>query len=95
MAPHPPCRVGDFILTFPFNRATLRASRDGLDVRTAVQEVSKLAAQLTSRRSQAERRKRRKEEEGPGVCGGRKEEEEYLFWGPKNPPLLREFCISN
>ncbi|XP_062324111.1 probable tubulin polyglutamylase TTLL2, partial [Osmerus eperlanus] len=63
MAPRPPCRVGDFILTFPFNRATLRASRDGLDVRTAVQEVSKLAAQLTSRRSQAERSKRRKEEE--------------------------------
>lgn len=39
-------RVGDFILTFPFNEVTQKASQDTLDVRTILREVHKLMSQL-------------------------------------------------
>uniref|UniRef100_A0A672PM90 Tubulin tyrosine ligase-like family, member 2 n=1 Tax=Sinocyclocheilus grahami TaxID=75366 RepID=A0A672PM90_SINGR len=42
----PPCRVGDFILTFPFNEATWKASQDQADVRAIVNEVHKLTNRL-------------------------------------------------
>uniref|UniRef100_A0A8C8SVK2 Tubulin tyrosine ligase like 2 n=1 Tax=Pelusios castaneus TaxID=367368 RepID=A0A8C8SVK2_9SAUR len=35
-------RVGDFILIFPFNDAALEASRNGIDVKTIIQEIHKL-----------------------------------------------------
>uniref|UniRef100_A0A3B3T0J7 Tubulin tyrosine ligase-like family, member 2 n=1 Tax=Paramormyrops kingsleyae TaxID=1676925 RepID=A0A3B3T0J7_9TELE len=40
----PPSRVGGFILTFPFNEVTLKASKDNLNVKIAVQEVHKRTA---------------------------------------------------
>uniref|UniRef100_A0A8C6UGP8 Tubulin tyrosine ligase-like family, member 2 n=1 Tax=Neogobius melanostomus TaxID=47308 RepID=A0A8C6UGP8_9GOBI len=43
----PPPRVGDFIRTFPFNSATLKASQEILDVRTVIQELLKLTAKLS------------------------------------------------
>uniref|UniRef100_A0A673B2Y0 Tubulin tyrosine ligase-like family, member 2 n=1 Tax=Sphaeramia orbicularis TaxID=375764 RepID=A0A673B2Y0_9TELE len=46
----PPARVGDFIRTFPFNKATLKASQHTLDVRTVIQEVNKLTAHFSSGR---------------------------------------------
>ncbi|XP_041952440.1 probable tubulin polyglutamylase TTLL2 isoform X1 [Alosa sapidissima] len=46
----PPCRVGDFILTFPFNEVTLKASQKKLNIKVAVQEVHKLTSQLLSSR---------------------------------------------
>lgn len=50
-------RVGDFILTFPFNEVTQKASQDTLDVRTIVHEVHKLMSQLTSSRVHREMRR--------------------------------------
>lgn len=50
-------RVGDFILTFPFNEVTQNASQDTLDVRTIVHEVHKLMSQLTSSRVHTETRR--------------------------------------
>ncbi|KAJ8396213.1 hypothetical protein AAFF_G00020800 [Aldrovandia affinis] len=44
----PPSRVGDFVLTFPFNEATFKASQSELDVKTAVQEVHRLMNRLAS-----------------------------------------------
>ncbi|XP_067391929.1 probable tubulin polyglutamylase TTLL2 [Emydura macquarii macquarii] len=35
-------RVGDFILIFPFNDAVLEASRNGIDVKSIIQEIHKL-----------------------------------------------------
>ncbi|XP_025028167.1 probable tubulin polyglutamylase TTLL2 [Python bivittatus] len=35
-------RVGDFILIFPFNDAALEASRNGINVKTVIQEIHKL-----------------------------------------------------
>ncbi|XP_028809265.1 putative tubulin polyglutamylase TTLL2 [Denticeps clupeoides] len=44
----PPCRVGDFILTFPFNDATLKASQENLDVKIAFQELHRLNNHLAA-----------------------------------------------
>uniref|UniRef100_A0A8C3XNC0 Tubulin tyrosine ligase like 2 n=1 Tax=Chelydra serpentina TaxID=8475 RepID=A0A8C3XNC0_CHESE len=35
-------RVGDFVLIFPFNDAALEASRNGIDVKSIIQEIHKL-----------------------------------------------------
>lgn len=48
----PSHRVGDFILTFPFNEVTQKASQGTLDVRTIVHNVNKLMSRLTSSRVQ-------------------------------------------
>lgn len=54
-----PChRVGDFILTFPFNEVTRKASQNSLDVRTIVHEVHKLMSQITSLHVPRETRKK-------------------------------------
>uniref|UniRef100_A0ABM5FY72 Probable tubulin polyglutamylase TTLL2 n=1 Tax=Pogona vitticeps TaxID=103695 RepID=A0ABM5FY72_9SAUR len=37
-------RVGDFVLIFPFNDAALEASRDGINVRSVIQEIHKLVS---------------------------------------------------
>ncbi|KAF3850213.1 hypothetical protein F7725_019932, partial [Dissostichus mawsoni] len=80
--PHvPPLRVGDFIRTFPFNAATLKASQHtGL-----IHELHKLTAQLASRKKL---KRREEEEERDG-----EEDFDSLLWGPKDPPLLSHcFC---
>ncbi|XP_076873908.1 putative tubulin polyglutamylase TTLL2 [Brachyhypopomus gauderio] len=58
----PSLRVGDFILTFPFNDVTRKASQGTLDVKTIVREVRKLKSQLRS--SQARKENRKKERNG-------------------------------
>lgn len=82
----PPPRVGDFIRTFPFNTATLRASRsDRLELKIIIQELHKLTGQVAAsdtaswRRKEGEAVKRRKDGE---------EDFEARLWGPKDPPLL-------
>ncbi|KAL4649139.1 hypothetical protein GN956_G7647 [Arapaima gigas] len=82
----PPCRVGDFILTFPFNEATLKASRNKLELKVAIQEVQKILNCLTSPCAD-----RLKDERGGRGDGGVEEDSfPTLFWGPRNPPLRRE-----
>ncbi|XP_072218998.1 probable tubulin polyglutamylase TTLL2 [Leuresthes tenuis] len=44
----PPVRVGNFIRTFPFNAATLKASQHKLDVTIITQELQKLTGLLAS-----------------------------------------------
>uniref|UniRef100_A0A3Q1GJR2 Tubulin tyrosine ligase-like family, member 2 n=1 Tax=Acanthochromis polyacanthus TaxID=80966 RepID=A0A3Q1GJR2_9TELE len=44
----PPLRVGDFIRTFPFNEATLKASQHKLDVTIILQQLHMLTGQLHS-----------------------------------------------
>ncbi|XP_044024922.1 probable tubulin polyglutamylase TTLL2 [Siniperca chuatsi] len=77
----PPLRVGDFIRTFPFNTATLRASQHGLDVKIVIQELNKLTAQLAT----SDEKLRREEDDTD--C---EDDFDSLLWGPKDPPLLRQ-----
>ncbi|XP_059211822.1 probable tubulin polyglutamylase TTLL2 [Centropristis striata] len=83
----PPIRVGDFIRTFPFNAATLRASQHKLDVKIIIQELNRLTAQLAS--SGKKRRRREEEEEVKKETDG-EEDFDSLLWGPKDPPLLNQ-----
>ncbi|KAJ0026802.1 hypothetical protein NQD34_017802 [Periophthalmus magnuspinnatus] len=85
----PPVRVGDFIRTFPFNSATLKASQDCLDVKTVIQELLKLTAKLSycSRHNRRQRLDSAREGEGDGGF-------ESLFWGPKDPPLISH-CLKH
>ncbi|XP_029318676.1 probable tubulin polyglutamylase TTLL2 [Cottoperca gobio] len=80
----PPLRVGDFIRTFPFSTATLRASQQKLDVKLVIQELHRLTAQLAT----SSRKLRREEEEGREMEG--EEDFDSLLWGPKDPPLLSQ-----
>uniref|UniRef100_A0A8C9YAX1 Tubulin tyrosine ligase-like family, member 2 n=1 Tax=Sander lucioperca TaxID=283035 RepID=A0A8C9YAX1_SANLU len=80
----PPLRVGDFIRTFPFNTATLRASQHELDVKIVIQELHRVTAQLAT-----SGRKLRREEEELKKDG--EEDFDSLLWGPKEPPLLSQF----
>ncbi|XP_072307733.1 probable tubulin polyglutamylase TTLL2 [Eucyclogobius newberryi] len=85
----PPLRVGDFIRTFPFNSATLRASQDRLDVRTVIQELLKLTTKLSysSRFNWRRRLDSVRDSEGDGGL-------ESLFWGPRDPPLISQ-CLKH
>lgn len=83
----PPLRVGDFIRTFPFNSATLRASQHKLDVKIVIQELHKLTGQL------ATSEKRREDEEVKKDIDG-EEDFDSLLWGPKDPPLLSQ-CFKH
>nr|XP_013801533.1 PREDICTED: probable tubulin polyglutamylase TTLL2 [Apteryx mantelli mantelli] len=50
-------RVGDFVLTFPFNEAALQASRDGIDVKSIIQEINKLVnKELPSKQQKTKKR---------------------------------------
>ncbi|KAL6096176.1 ttll2 [Pungitius sinensis] len=80
----PPLRVGDFIRTFPFNAATLRASQPELDVKVVLRELLKLTAQVAT----PGERLRREEEEVKEA--DRDEDFDALLWGPKDPPLLSQ-----
>ncbi|XP_034555270.1 probable tubulin polyglutamylase TTLL2 [Notolabrus celidotus] len=85
----PPLRVGDFIRTFPFNAATLKASQHELEVKVIIQELHKLTGQLA--KSEKKKRKR-KEEEGKDRDG--EEDFDSLLWGPKDPPLISQ-CLKH
>lgn len=85
----PPLRVGDFILTFPFNTPTLRASQSHKpDVKIIIQEIHKLTARLAT---SDKKLKRKDEEVKKDKCG--EEDFDSLLWGPKDPPLLSQ-CIK-
>ncbi len=86
----PPCRVGDFILTFPFNEATWKTSQDQADVKAIVNEVHKLTNRLASSFNEKERTKM---ESSQSI--GVKDKFEPLLWGPKEPPLLSKCCFLN
>ncbi|XP_056619763.1 probable tubulin polyglutamylase TTLL2 [Triplophysa dalaica] len=81
----PPSRVGDFILTFPFNEVTWNASRDDVGVKSVVHEIQKLTSRLASSFSGKERTNM---DQRVAV----RDRFEALLWGPKNPPLLSECC---
>ncbi|XP_042359887.1 probable tubulin polyglutamylase TTLL2 [Plectropomus leopardus] len=85
----PPLRVGDFIRTFPFNAATLRASQHELDVKLVIQELHKITAQLAKSRTSGKRMRRGEEEEVKKETDG-EEDFDSLLWGPKDPPLLSQ-----
>lgn len=86
----PPCRVGDFILTFPFNEATWKASQDQVDVKAIVNEVRKLTKRLGSSFNE----KKRTKADSSQSCNVVRDKFESLLWGPKDPPLLSE-CYSS
>ncbi|XP_066569287.1 putative tubulin polyglutamylase TTLL2 [Amia ocellicauda] len=87
-SPRPPSRVGDFILTFPFNDVTFKASQSKVNVRVAVHEVHRLIHRLASSDNQKGKARREARVE---VCDG-KECFGSLLWGPRYPPLLSECC---
>uniref|UniRef100_A0A3Q3GCE8 Tubulin tyrosine ligase-like family, member 2 n=1 Tax=Labrus bergylta TaxID=56723 RepID=A0A3Q3GCE8_9LABR len=80
-------RVGDFIRTFPFNTATLRAAQQELDIKVITRELQK----LTGRLAKADKKRRTEKEEE------KKDEDEEdfdsLLWGPKDPPLISQ-CLK-
>ncbi|XP_067901878.1 probable tubulin polyglutamylase TTLL2 [Heterodontus francisci] len=83
----PMSRIGDFILTFPFNEVTLKASQDPLSVRTIMQELQKMLKIFQEPKST-----KRKSEDG---SMNRKECFGSFLWGPRNPPLLSEWYFQN
>ncbi|KAF7662091.1 hypothetical protein LDENG_00246540 [Lucifuga dentata] len=97
----PPLRVGDFILTFPFNATTLKASQNTLDVKIIIQELHKLTCRLASgcKQSDIKKQKREKEEVKEDTDGIKSYDGEgdfeSLFWGPKEPLLLSQYFKSS
>ncbi|XP_040920563.1 probable tubulin polyglutamylase TTLL2 [Toxotes jaculatrix] len=84
----PPLRVGDFIRTFPFNKATLNASQNELDVKSVTQELHRLTGRLAA--AQSDKTNRRTVEEELKMDTEGEEDFDSLFWGPKDPPLLSQ-----
>ncbi|XP_020492709.2 probable tubulin polyglutamylase TTLL2 [Labrus bergylta] len=84
----PPLRVGDFIRTFPFNTATLRAAQQELDIKVITRELQK----LTGRLAKADK-KRRTEKEEEKKDEDEEEDFDSLLWGPKDPPLISQ-CLK-
>ncbi|XP_067337993.1 probable tubulin polyglutamylase TTLL2 [Channa argus] len=85
----PPLRAGNFIRTFPFNGATLKASQHKLDVKLVMLELHKLTAELASSKSDKTKCGRG----GKKVVDG-EEDFDSLLWGPKVPPLLSD-CLKS
>ena len=87
----PPQRVGDFVLTFPFNEATRRASFPSLDIRTIIRETQKLLrrtickAHSTKRVTQAASRVASQRAAGGSVR--QQFEEVVIQWVPLKSPL--------
>uniref|UniRef100_A0A8C4RHA5 Tubulin tyrosine ligase-like family, member 2 n=1 Tax=Erpetoichthys calabaricus TaxID=27687 RepID=A0A8C4RHA5_ERPCA len=89
----PRSRVGDFILTFPFNEATVKASQKLTNVKAAILEVQKLLNSIVSHKGCG--MKRRKEDISSNCRFVGKEQNGQLLWGPKDPPLLSVMCTNN
>ncbi|XP_038659092.1 probable tubulin polyglutamylase TTLL2 [Scyliorhinus canicula] len=83
-------RIGDFILTFPFNEVTLKASRNPLNLRTIMQELQKMQKII-----QEPKGAKRKSVPRLSVSFDRKDCFGSFLWGPRNPPLLSEYCFQN
>lgn len=88
----PITRIGDFILTFPFNEVTLKASRDPLNIRVIMQELHKMLKRQVYWES---KNPKRKNESYLESAYNRRESFDPLLWGPRNPPLLSECCFEN
>ncbi|XP_043552209.1 probable tubulin polyglutamylase TTLL2 [Chiloscyllium plagiosum] len=86
----PKNRIGDFILTFPFNEITLKASRDPINIRIIMQELQKMPKILQQPKSA-------KSKSEPHLDGSSNRKECFgsFLWGPRNPPLLSECCFQN
>ncbi|XP_059842528.1 probable tubulin polyglutamylase TTLL2 [Hypanus sabinus] len=84
----PITRIGDFILTFPFNEVTLKASQDPLNMRVIIQELQKLLKRQMFRET---KNSKTKSEPHPGNFFNRREHFDPLLWGPRHPPLLSEY----
>ncbi|XP_069035364.1 probable tubulin polyglutamylase TTLL2 [Lepisosteus oculatus] len=87
----PPTRVGDFILTFPFNEVTFKASQKKLNVKFVVQEIQRLRNRLMSSDKNKVRKRR---ESCLDKISDDKECFGTLLWGPRYPPLLSECCST-
>ncbi|XP_063297249.1 probable tubulin polyglutamylase TTLL2 [Pelobates fuscus] len=44
----PPSHVGNFLLVFPFSQSSLLASRNGMDIKSIIQELSRIMHRLSS-----------------------------------------------
>uniref|UniRef100_H3ATC5 Tubulin tyrosine ligase like 2 n=1 Tax=Latimeria chalumnae TaxID=7897 RepID=H3ATC5_LATCH len=82
-------RVGDFILTFPFNEATRIASQGSIDVKKIIQEVHKVTRRVLS--PDHRKVKRRKDDFYADAIYNRNYTG-HLIWGPQYPPLLSDCC---
>uniref|UniRef100_A0A4W3HQS2 Tubulin tyrosine ligase-like family, member 2 n=1 Tax=Callorhinchus milii TaxID=7868 RepID=A0A4W3HQS2_CALMI len=88
----PLSRIGDFILTFPFNEATLKSSQSILDLKTVMQEMQKMLKRQLAQEHRSPKRK--KSEATADITYSRKESIAPLLWGPRNPPLLSD-CFKS
>ncbi|XP_042189434.1 probable tubulin polyglutamylase TTLL2 [Callorhinchus milii] len=88
----PLSRIGDFILTFPFNEATLKSSQSILDLKTVMQEMQKMLKRQLAQEHRSPKRK--KSEATADITYSRKESIAPLLWGPRNPPLLSDCCYQ-
>uniref|UniRef100_A0AAV2KGF4 Uncharacterized protein n=1 Tax=Knipowitschia caucasica TaxID=637954 RepID=A0AAV2KGF4_KNICA len=84
-----PVRVGDFIRTFPFNPATLKASQDSLEVKEVIQELLKLTGKVSNTSRSNRRRQHDSVRDNDGDGGF-----ESLFWGLKDPPPISH-CLKH
>ncbi|XP_069788241.1 probable tubulin polyglutamylase TTLL2 [Narcine bancroftii] len=82
----PLTRIGDFILTFPFNEVTVKASQEPLNIRVIMQELQKMLKRQVFWESKNQKRKNEPHLE----TSHRREGFDPLLWGPRNPPLLSE-----
>uniref|UniRef100_UPI00398E8B33 probable tubulin polyglutamylase TTLL2 n=1 Tax=Pristiophorus japonicus TaxID=55135 RepID=UPI00398E8B33 len=86
----PMSRIGDFILTFPFNQVTLKASQAPLNTRTVMEELQKMLKKFQEPKSI-----KRRNEPHPGSSCKRKDCFGSFLWGPRYPPLLSDCCFEN
>lgn len=80
----PPQRVGDFVLTFPFNQTTRRASAPALDIRTIIKETQKMLRRSICRAQSTKRLTQDLLWEKQEVPGGtlRQDREVTVQWAP-------------
>lgn len=93
----PPQRVGDFVLTFPFNEVTRRASVPSLDIRTIVKETQKqlrrIMCKAHSTKCLTQAASQAAPQRGAGVKVKQQFEEGIIQWAPlKSQALLNGQC---
>nr|XP_002125626.1 probable tubulin polyglutamylase TTLL1 [Ciona intestinalis] len=95
--PWPRTRVGDFILTFPMNETTRKASGQNFDMKVILREqqknLKKLMSNLNSPKNESRRNSSALTETDALQLRFQLMFEEtdtnpLYFWGPQNPPLL-------
>lgn len=99
--PWPRTRVGDFVLSFPWNEATRKASGTNFDMKTIIKEQQKLLKKLiSSSKDMVDKNGTRKRRASAAISQSEALELSFMlkfedkdanplyFWGPQNPPLL-------